>query len=41
MKAIAKIRSVLPSAYKGDFGPEVKFRLEMLEKELDSLLPES
>jgi len=41
MRAIAQIRSILPSAYEGDFGPEVKRRLDMLEKELDSLWPPS
>ncbi len=32
MKAIARIESVLPNAYRGDFGPEVTRKLEMLEK---------
>jgi len=41
MKVIARLRSVLPSAYEGAFGPEVKRRLEMLEKELDTLWPSS
>jgi len=40
-KAISRIRSVLPGTYEGHFGPEVKRRLDMLEKELDSIWPPS
>jgi len=36
-ESINRIKSLLPGAYKGTFGPEVQQALQKIEAELDSL----